>query len=90
MIEAALIIFLFSNSPSNPTYTKDIKPIFQNRCSRCHDYMGDKNWQVYRNAYSYRNQIKSKMITKEMPMGGDMPQDERDLVVKWVDQGGKE
>jgi len=72
------------------TYTKDTKPVFNNRCSVCHDYMGDKNWQVYANAFKYKDKIKEKILSKEMPSGRDMPQDERDLVVRWVDEGAKE
>ena len=75
---------------SVPTYTKDIQPIFKNRCSKCHDYIQDKNWQIYENAYKFRFSIKEKMITKEMPAGGDdMPQSERDQIISWVDGGAK-
>lgn len=75
--------------PNSPTYTKDIRPIFKNRCSSCHDYLGDKNWQVYENAYKYKDQIKMKILTKEMPQGKDMPQSERDLIVEWVNEGAR-
>lgn len=87
-----LLILLFATNvfASDLTYTKDIKPIFKNRCSMCHDYMGDKNWQVYSNAYEKRLLIKQKVASKEMPQGRDMPQEERDKIVKWVDQGAKE
>lgn len=86
-----LLLFLISTAfASDPTYTKDIKPIFKNRCSKCHDYMQDKNWQVYENAFKYKEVIKAKMISKEMPMGEDMPQEERNLIIKWVDTGAKE
>ena len=81
------MLFLLTLLVSNPTYTKDIKPIFKNRCSQCHDYFPDKNWQKYEIAFSHKDKIKEKMISKEMPMGQDMPQDERDLIIKWVDQG---
>jgi len=77
-------------SIANPTYTQDIKPIFQNRCSRCHDYLGDKNWQVYQNAYTHRDMIKVKMLDKSMPPDTSIPQEERDLIVKWIDKGAKE
>jgi uncharacterized membrane protein len=70
-----------------PTYEKDIKPIFKTRCSECHNYMPGKNWQKYEDAYSDRLNIKIKMLTKEMPQGKDMPQEERNLIVDWVNGG---
>lgn len=72
------------------TYSKDIKPIFKNRCSECHDYLADKNWQKYEDAFKHKDTIKQKMLDKSMPMGRDMPQNERDQIVQWVDQGAKE
>ena len=84
MSELALFLMLL-----NPTYTEDIKPLFHDRCSKCHDSMGDKNWQVYENAYKYRVSIRNKIITKEMPEGEDMPGNERDLIVEWIDSGAK-
>lgn len=78
-----------NNVPDSPTYTKDTQPIFKNRCSRCHDYMEGKNWQKYEEAFEYRNKIRYRVSTKSMPLGQDMPQEERDLIVKWVDKGAK-
>lgn len=78
------------SAETTPTYTKDIKPIFKNRCSQCHDYLKDKNWQLYQDAFRHKDKIKEKMLDKTMPMGQTMPQDERDLIVKWVDMGSKE
>jgi uncharacterized membrane protein len=51
--------------------------------------MGDKNWQVYENAFSHKDKIKEKIISKEMPIGKNMPQSERDLIVEWVNEGAK-
>jgi len=88
-----MILVFFSSvalAAVNPTYNKDAKPIFKNRCSQCHDYVQDKNWQKYGDAFKYKDTIKLKMITKEMPQGQDMPQEERDILIKWVDTGAKE
>ena len=79
-----------TNNSESLTYTTDVtKPIFKNRCSECHDHMVARNWQVYDNAFSYRYAIKERILSRTMPMGRDMPQKERDLIVKWVDQGAK-
>lgn len=85
-----ILLFVLNVYAADPTYTKDIRPIFKNRCSQCHDYMPGRNWQNYEDAFKYKKTIREKMRTKEMPQGKDMPQDERNLIIKWADTGGKE
>lgn len=90
---AILLIFMVSLVSrafgADPTYTKDIQPIFKNRCSKCHDYLPQFNWQDYDIAYSERDKIKQKVSSKEMPLGEDMPQSERDFIVEWVNTEAK-
>lgn len=52
--------------------------------------MQDRNWQVYKDAFAYRYSIKNKIILRDMPRGEKMPKEERDLVIRWIDQGAKE
>ena len=86
-----LLLFSVTALATDPTYTSDIKPIFKNRCSLCHNYMAEKNWQKYEDAFAHRKEIKEKMVTKAMPPNGtEMPQSERDLIIKWVDTGAKQ
>ena len=93
MEEFIILLFLSYSADTHfdasPTYTYDVKPIFASKCSQCHDSMGDKNWQKYENAFKYRFQIREKIILKDMPKGKEMPQEERDKIVKWVDTGAK-
>ena len=84
------ILLLLTTASTNITYTNTVKAIFNNRCSRCHDYMPDRNWQVYSIAYKNRQDIKIQMVTKAMPQGDTMPQSERDDIIRWVDEGAKE
>ncbi len=84
MIELALIIFL-----ADPNYTQDVKPLFHDRCSKCHDSMGNKNWQIYENAYQYRYSIRDKVISGEMPMGEKLFQGEKEIIINWVNSGAK-
>lgn len=74
------------------TYNKDAKPIFEKRCSSCHNDMWvDKNWLDYKTAFENRLKIKQKVwVERSMPVGQEMPQEERDTLKKWVDEGGKE
>ena len=82
-----MLLSLFLISAASPTYYEDIKPIFKKHCSECHDYMSGKNWQKYEEAFSHKELIKEKVKSKEMPMGRDMPQEERDKIINWVDTG---
>lgn len=71
------------------TYTKDARPIFVKRCSQCHnDMWPDKNWLEYSAAFDNRDQIKRRLIQGTMPLGSSMPKEEKDTVIKWVDEGG--
>jgi uncharacterized membrane protein len=76
------------------TYTKDLKPILASRCAACHneDSMPNKNWQKYKLAYTFRYNIKARVVTlKNMPPNNitGMLESERETIKKWVDQGGK-
>ena len=85
----ALLMLLSTSALANPTYTQDIQPIFIVRCMECHAYIQGKNWMDYNQAFEWRDSIRAKVMTKEMPMGRDMPQAERDLIIKWVETGAK-
>lgn len=72
------------------TYTKDTKPIFEQRCSQCHNSTWpDKNWMDYETAKKNKNAIKIKVKDQLMPPGNmtNMTTQERDIMIKWVDQG---
>jgi len=87
-MNTAILLLLLS---SNPTYTKDIKPIFKSRCKICHNkYSPDRNWMNYDKAYEKRALIKLRIENKSMPPG-DMPitDEERQLIIKWIDTGAK-
>lgn len=82
------------------TYT-DVKPIFQQYCSRCH---GEGRAQKNLNTLSYdslmnsgtirpgdsaRSILVNAMRTGAMPKNGTMPKEEIDKIAKWVDDGAK-
>jgi uncharacterized membrane protein len=77
---------------TNLTYTTDIKPIFEKRCSQCHNAnWADKNWMDYDTAYKNRDKIKLRVENQTMPPGNstNMTKEERDKVIKWVKEGAK-
>ncbi len=72
------------------TFDQDILPIFVQRCISCHD-----DFDSYLDASSYsdvkskiRKILKTVVETKTMPSDAqNMPQIERDLVEKWINDG---
>lgn len=72
------------------TTFEDVRPIFSNRCSKCHKAAQDwTNYEIaYRNRYNIKNRVS---VFKNMPpLGQPMTQEERDLIRKWVNEGAKE
>jgi uncharacterized membrane protein len=85
---AYIILFVLSD----PTYTSDIRPIFERRCSQCHNASwAAKNWLDYDTAYANRILIKTRVSNETMPPSNQtgMTKEERDLVIKWIDGGAK-
>lgn len=77
---------------SSLTFTKDVGPIFQKRCSACHnEYTPERNWLDYKTAFEKRFLIKKKVwVDRTMPLGGMyIEESERRMIKDWVDQGGK-
>jgi uncharacterized membrane protein len=77
---------------NSPTYTKDIKPIFEKRCAQCHNSNWPaRNWMDYNTAKQFKNQIKLRVENKTMPPGNNtqMTEDERKKVIQWVKDGAK-
>jgi uncharacterized membrane protein len=89
------VLLKINNVPivaSDVTYTKDAKPIFKERCAMCHnENMPEKNWMDYNQAFKKKDLIKIKMMDKSMPPGNstNMTEKERQIVINWVDGGGK-
>ena len=90
----AIILYLLLSS-SDPTYTKDIKPIFQTKCQDCHNAgTPGRNWLNYKEAFGKKNMILNRVtIKKDMPPL-DWPKkvtpEEIELIKKWVGSGAKE
>lgn len=75
------------------TYKKDILPIMINKCSMCHnEKLPQLNWMVYNVAYNKRDSIKLRLLNRSMPPAYTAPllDNERELVLNWINQGAKE
>jgi len=88
LIVMLLLMPLASQADTLISFKRDIKPIFSKRCVNCHTGSNalpnilDKDVAV-----SLRYEIKNKVLSKKMPLYGQMTASEREMVVNWVNQG---
>jgi mono/diheme cytochrome c family protein len=73
------------------TFTKDVQSIHKSHCLRCHGTSGAlPDVTDYETAFELRYDIKKKVQTRQMPYFGDMKESERDIIIKWINEGAKE
>jgi hypothetical protein len=88
---------------SAPTFTKDIAPLFQEKCEACHrpDSIAPMSLVTFEEARPWARSIKSRVASRQMPpwhldksVGIQKYQNDRsltdreiDTIVKWVDAG---
>ncbi|MCM2278127.1 MAG: hypothetical protein NDJ89_08625 [Oligoflexia bacterium] len=78
-------------APTGCVTFEQLKPVIQNRCQLCHGSMApEKNWSTYASAFLKRDRIRVMVESKAMPMGMPMPDEERALILRWVDSGAPE
>ena len=93
--------FVSAAGVANPTFTKDIAPIFQQKCEACHrpDSIAPFSTQTYEAVRPFISAIKSRVATRQMPpwhidktIGIQKFKNDRSLsdaqietIVKWVD-----
>jgi hypothetical protein len=89
--------------PANPTFTRDIAPIFQEKCEACHrpDSIAPMSLRTYQEARPWARSIRSRVEARQMPpwhidktVGIQDFKNDRSLtevqiatILKWVDQG---
>jgi len=94
---------MHAQSTSAPTFTKDIAPIFQEKCEACHrtDSIAPMSLVTYEQARPWAKAIRERVVTRQMPpwhidktVGIHKFKNDRSLsdaqintVVKWVDAG---
>jgi Copper type II ascorbate-dependent monooxygenase, C-terminal domain len=86
------------------TFTRDIAPIFFNKCTECHrpGEIAPMSLLAYKEARPWSRSIREKVVTREMPPWHADPshgefandrsltQKEIDVIASWVDGGSKE
>src|SRR5712692_2799620 len=58
-----------ADAPKTPTFTKDIAPIFQQKCEACHrpDSMAPMSLVTYEEARPWVKSIRTRVAAREMP-----------------------
>lgn len=84
---------------TNPTYTKDIEPIFKSQCTSCHGVSGTQQYPNLETYDEVKDAIENGVVIcridnpdecstgKVMPQSGKMPQKTIDLIKLWKTQG---
>lgn len=85
------------NAPDTVTYTGDLKAVLDAQCISCHasNKQGAArngapvgvNWDTYDAAVASAARGNIRVQAGTMPPTGGIPQDQRDLFQKWLDQG---
>ncbi|MGE3957242.1 MAG: hypothetical protein AB7H96_11030 [Vicinamibacterales bacterium] len=99
----ALPAAAFAEVPKNPTFTKDIAPIFQEKCEACHrpDSIAPMSLKTFAEVRPWVRSIKSRVEARSMPpwsidrsVGVQKFKNDRSLtdeqyatVMKWIDAG---
>src|SRR5688572_18369509 len=89
--------------PANPTFTRDVAPIFQAKCEACHrpDSIAPMSLRTYAEARPWARSIRARVDARQMPpwhidktVGIQDFKNDRSLsddqiatILKWVDQG---
>ena len=89
--------------PANPTFTKDVAPIFQSKCESCHrpDSIAPMSLRTFAEARPWARSIRSRVEARQMPpchidktvgiqqfkYDRSLTDDQIAIIVRWVEQG---
>ncbi len=59
----------YAKADETPTYTKDVAPIFREKCEACHrpGYIAPMALQTYAESRPWARSIKNRVATRQMP-----------------------
>ena len=71
------------------TFALNVKPIIDNNCIQCHSTNGGQspNLETYNAVSANSARVKSEVVSKDMPLGGSLTNDEIQAISCWVDAG---
>ncbi len=100
---SAMIPAVAVAAPANPTFTKDVAPIFQDKCEACHrpTSIGPMSLVTYEDSRPWGRSIKARVAARNMPPwhidrtvgiqhfqnDRSLSDDQIDTIVRWVDGG---
>jgi hypothetical protein len=89
--------------PANPTFTKDVAPIFQEKCEACHrpESIAPMSLMTFEETRPWARSIKARVEARQMPPWNidktvgiqhfkndrSLTDDQLATVIKWIDQG---
>src|SRR5438270_11905376 len=92
-----------ADAPKTPTFTKDIAPIFQEKCEACHrpDSMAPMSLMTYAEARPWLRSIKARVTDRQMPPwqidrtvgiqkfknDRSLSDDQVETITRWIDAG---
>jgi uncharacterized membrane protein len=70
------------------SFSLHVKTIIDNNCIQCHGQGGNSpNLTTYNDASSNANSIKSEVVSRRMPQGSSLTNEEIQAIRCWVDEG---
>jgi hypothetical protein len=76
----------------SPSFARDVRPILQRRCFRCHSGEGiaaeEHDFSKPEVLHAQRSQVKDEVSTCAMPPRSPLPEDESRTLLRWVECGG--
>ena len=104
-VAAAIATPAFAEVPAKPTFTKDIAPIFQEKCEACHrvDSIAPMPLTTFEEARPWARSIKARVSERQMPPwhidksvgiqefknDRSLSDDQLETIVRWIDQGAQ-
>lgn len=96
----------YAQAEATPTYSKDVAPIFREKCENCHrpGYIAPMSLQTYAESRPWARSIKNRVETRQMPPwhldptvgiqefdnDRSLTREEIDTIVRWVDGGAQQ
>ncbi len=64
------------------SYITNVAPIIRSSCAGCH-----QNYNTYSQLYASRNNVRSMVVSGQMPQGSTLSITQKDAIVCWIDNG---
>ncbi len=69
------------------SFANQIKPIIDKNCIECHNGNQFPDLRTYKGVSDNSVIIKQQVVSRSMPLGGSLTNEEIDLIACWIDNG---